>query len=91
MKSIIRTAFFSLLLMCGSAASLASQDEASPIIVAEVKPSAKICRKVEVTGSLVKKGYVCKTRAQWREIIDSGNRVARSFLETGQICSSGAC
>lgn len=49
------------------------------------------CRKVEVTGSLVKKGRVCKTVAEWKKIQSNGNRTARAILESGQVCSGGAC
>lgn len=90
MKNSFRTAIFSALLVCGSTPLLALQGEASPVTVSDAKPPAKICRMVEVTSSLVKKDYVCKTRAQWREIIDAGNRVARSMLDIA-ICSSGVC
>lgn len=49
------------------------------------------CRKVEVTGSLLKKGKVCRTIAEWKEIQSNGNRTARAILESGQVCSGGAC
>jgi hypothetical protein len=49
------------------------------------------CRKVEVTGSLVKKGRVCKTIAEWKKIQADGNRTARMIGETGGICSGGDC
>jgi hypothetical protein len=38
---------------------------------------------VRVTGSLVKKGKVCKTSAQWRQITESGNALARRLVEDG--------
>lgn len=41
------------------------------------------CRTVRVTGSLVKKGKVCKTVAQWRQISESGNDLARRMVEDG--------
>lgn len=49
------------------------------------------CRKVEVTGSLVKKGRVCKTIAEWKEIQSNGNRTARMIAESGQVCAGGQC
>lgn len=49
------------------------------------------CRWVEVTGSLVKKGYVCKTAGDWKRIRENHNAVARSMVEVGQICSMGIC
>ena len=41
------------------------------------------CRTVRVTGSLVKKGKVCKTLAQWRQMTESGNELARRLVEDG--------
>lgn len=41
------------------------------------------CRKVEVTGSLLKKGKVCRTVAEWRRIIENGNRTARAVVQEG--------
>lgn len=49
------------------------------------------CRKVEVTGSLVKKGKVCKTIAEWKEIQSNGNRTARAIADSGHVCSGGSC
>ena len=47
-------------------------------------PDQKIkCRRVEVTGSLLKKGKVCRTVAEWRRIVESGNRTARAVVEEG--------
>lgn len=54
-------------------------------------PDQKIkCRKVEVSGSLIKKGRVCKTVAEWKVIQNNGNRTARAIVESGQICA-GQC
>ena len=47
------------------------------------------CRKLAVTGSLVKKTKVCRTVAEWRDIMDKGNRNGRDILESGQVCSGG--
>ena len=41
------------------------------------------CRKVEVTGSLLKKGRVCRTIAEWKKIQENGNRTARAVVEEG--------
>ena len=41
------------------------------------------CRRVEVTGSLLKKGKVCRTVAEWKKIVESGNRVARAVVQEG--------
>lgn len=47
------------------------------------------CRTVRVTGSLVKKGKVCKTLAEWRQMADSGNDLARRLVEDGTSRPSG--
>lgn len=49
------------------------------------------CRKVEVTGSLVKKGKVCRTIAEWKQIQANGNRTARAIAESGNVCAGGTC
>lgn len=41
------------------------------------------CRKVEVTGSMIKKGKVCRTIAEWKKIQENGNRVARAVVDEG--------
>ncbi len=51
---------------------------------AATDPDQKIkCRRVEVSGSLIKKGKVCRTVAEWKVIMDNGNRVARAIVEEG--------
>jgi len=51
---------------------------------------AKIrCRRIEVTGSLVKKTKICRTVAEWRALSTKGNQNAREIFETGQVCSGG--
>lgn len=47
------------------------------------------CRKIEVTGSLVKKTKVCKTVAEWRQISAKGNQNVRDLVESGQVCAGG--
>jgi hypothetical protein len=47
------------------------------------------CRRVDVTGSLVKKGKVCKTVAQWRAIMENNNTLARKMVEDGTTRSGG--
>lgn len=48
------------------------------------------CRKVQVTGSLVRKGKVCRTLAEWKRLQQLGNDAARLIAgEHG--CSGGEC
>lgn len=49
------------------------------------------CRKLEVTGSLVKKTKVCRTVAEWRAISTKGNQNVRDIVESGQVCAGGPC
>ncbi len=44
-------------------------------------PAAIRCRRLEVTGSLVKKEKVCKTNAQWRAISDQQGRDGNDLIE----------
>jgi hypothetical protein len=39
------------------------------------------CRRVAVTGSLIKKGKVCKTVAEWSRLDQHGNQRARDIVE----------
>ena len=39
------------------------------------------CRKLDVSGSLVKKSRVCRTNEQWRVASDIGNQNARDTQE----------
>lgn len=48
-----------------------------------------ICRRVEVTGSLVKRGKVCKPAGEWARIIERGNDNARRTIESGMACAGG--
>ena len=43
-------------------------------------PNAVRCKKLEITGSLVRKTRICKTNAQWREIGDQQNRDADDLI-----------
>lgn len=48
----------------------------------EEDPDARVrCRRVEVTGSLVKRGRVCRTVREWRESSSNGNDNARKMIE----------
>ncbi len=39
------------------------------------------CRSIEVTGSLAKKGRVCRTISEWRQLQDDGNEHARAIVD----------
>ena len=40
-----------------------------------------VCKKFEVTGSLVKKKKVCHTRAEWKKINERDQDAARKFVD----------
>ena len=57
---------------------------------AEPDPDQKVkCRRIEVTGSLVRKERVCKTVAEWRALQESGNQNARDIVDHGRGRPSG--
>lgn len=43
-------------------------------------PNAVRCKRLEVTGSLVRKERICKTNAQWRAISEQQNRDADDLI-----------
>ncbi len=71
--------------MTGSAFLLAMmlQTSATPASAVPVSTGAdeKLCRRIEVTGSIARKERVCKTKAEWRQADDHGNRRARAIVE----------
>ena len=75
--------------LLSTAPAFANEGNAKP---AAVDPDQAIkCRKVEVTGSLLKKGKVCRTIAEWKRIQENGNRTARAIVESGNVCAGGSC
>lgn len=60
----------------------ASNEPATATAAPAADPDQKVkCRKIEVTGSIVKKGKVCRTIAEWRATQDSHNSAARRMVE----------
>ncbi|KQN02908.1 hypothetical protein ASE85_21250 [Sphingobium sp. Leaf26] len=43
-------------------------------------PNAVRCKRLEVTGSLVRKERICKTNAEWRTISDQQGRDADDLI-----------
>lgn len=43
-------------------------------------PNAVRCKRLEVTGSLVRKERVCRTNAEWRAISEQQNRDADDLI-----------
>ncbi|MCP1470037.1 hypothetical protein J3E64_001724 [Sphingobium sp. OAS761] len=43
-------------------------------------PNAVRCKRLDVTGSLVRKERICKTNAEWRSISEQQNRDADDLI-----------
>ncbi|WP_164115526.1 hypothetical protein [Sphingorhabdus sp. Alg239-R122] len=85
-------AVFAAALICAPASAgenKAESTENKAAVATEAKANAKDkpadskikCRKLEVTGSLVKRRKICRTIAEWREISRAGNRAARTMVD----------
>jgi hypothetical protein len=86
----MRSIFLAMALATSLSITPAFADEGKSKPAASDPDQAIKCRKVEVSGSLIKKGRVCKTVAEWKTIQSNGNRTARAIVESGQICA-GQC
>lgn len=64
-------------------------DQATPTTEDADGDNRRVCRQVEVTGSLIKRGRVCRTVAEWRRIQDNGNYNARKMVEDSASKQSG--
>jgi hypothetical protein len=72
------------------APAVASREATKTNTADAVDPNQAVkCRKVVVTGSLVKKGRVCKTVAEWQAIYDNHNDLARKMVEDGTTRAGG--
>lgn len=74
-----------LLPLLAAAATATAQEMPSPALVAEAgaeHPDHKVkCRKIKVTGSLVRTEKICKTVLEWRRLRESGNSAARDITD----------
>ena len=63
--------------------TILSQAAAVPAATsATTNPNDEVrCRRLEVTGSIVRKERVCKTRGEWRRLAEAGNGVARAVVD----------
>ncbi|MGB5076278.1 MAG: hypothetical protein WBO17_02210 [Sphingorhabdus sp.] len=48
------------------------------------------CRKIQVSGSLIRKIRTCRTIAEWRRAQQEGNDAARAIVGEN-VCSGGEC
>ena len=49
-------------------------------VTAAPKPEKKICRRIDVTGSIIGSKAVCHTKAEWAEIDDANAKAAGDSL-----------
>lgn len=71
--------FVGLSLLATPAVSFA-QTAQSAVKLDKNDPQAIRCRRLEETGSLVRKQRVCKTNAEWRALSEQGNRDADDII-----------
>lgn len=81
-------AFSALSIAAPLSAAATAVMPADPVVDADDKIR---CRRIEVTGSHIRREKVCKTVGEWRRLADRGNEVARQQWEGGLICSGGPC
>jgi hypothetical protein len=68
--------FVSILIL--AALQGASADASAP---ATDPSQEKVCKRIDITGSLARKERVCKTRAEWERLAQSGNATARAIVD----------
>jgi hypothetical protein len=68
------------LTLLGSSVGVDAQAPAADAKLDRNDPNAVRCRRLEVTGSLVRKERVCKTNAEWRAISEQQNRDADDMI-----------
>lgn len=66
-----------------------SDAEAKPVAATAVSDDDKECRRNAITGSLVRKARVCKSRAEWRRLDAEGNDGARDIIDASRGRPSG--
>lgn len=92
---LFRTVVAAALVISATAPLAAAEPDnagASTATAQAVNPDDRVrCRKVSVTGSLVKGEKVCKTVGEWKRLSERGNDVAREYIGEGRVCAGGAC
>ena len=67
----------------------ANSETSTPTTAAEPEQKIK-CRKVQMTGSLIRKGKICRTVAEWKRLQQLGNDHART-LAGEHLCMGPEC
>lgn len=90
-KSILLAAPLAFAIATGAVAQSPQPEKGTTTEPAATQdPDQKVkCRRVEVTGSLVRKERVCKTVAEWRAIQESGNQNARDIVDHSRTRPAG--
>ena len=71
-----------LALVLAAPPAVAADVAAAPTAKLDPKdPDAIRCRRLEVTGSLVKKEKICKTNAEWKEIAEQQRKEGTDLIE----------
>ena len=71
------------------APGVANSETSTPTTTAEPEQKMK-CRKVQMTGSLIRKGKICRTVAEWKRLQELGNDRAR-MLAGEHLCMGSEC
>ncbi|MDI1296545.1 MAG: hypothetical protein PSY12_11790 [bacterium] len=79
MKFVFGRTVIGLSLMAASVCAVAQSPEPAAKLDKN-DPNAVRCRRLDVTGSLVRKERICKTNAQWRAIGEQQNRDADDLI-----------
>ena len=77
-----------MLIICVAASAFAEPPMSKPIDKND--PDYLRCKRISVTGSLVKKEKVCKTNAEWDRLDGNGNRAARAIMDMLGVCAGGS-
>lgn len=72
---------FALPLLLLPATAIAQTDTAAPVVSPNA-PEAVKCRRIDITGSLVRKTRVCKTNAEWKRIREGNDSELDKMQDT---------
>lgn len=79
MKTLVSV--IALMLVAPAAQAQTPADPAPGAKLDKNDPNAIRCRRLEKTGSLVRKDRICKTNAEWAKSRDQQQRDAGEFIE----------
>jgi len=92
-RVLARSAAAMLAILVAAPGAALAQAEGTAIVPPPIPPvdaNDKVpCRRIAITGSLVKAEKVCKTVGEWGHLSDRGNDVVRDQADSMRICSGG--